>query len=181
MVPVYVIHFYLDKVEVVFPAVVQADKAVELRGAAVEGEAQVADAAFFPFLEQELHHAVLNIALAEGFHAAAANGVQQVIVEIVRFKLLKGVVVHLDGCLGRLVAKVGQLGGNVVFVARVAAEGNAGRLFALPLQVGGGGVEVIDTVLDGIIYHLIYGFLVYLVFSFGIAHHGPAHAAEADE
>ena len=63
----------------------------------------------------------------------------------------------------------------------MAAEGDTGGFFALSHQVGGGGVEVIDPVLNCVIYHLVHGILVYLGPSLCVAGHGPAHAAEADQ
>ena len=164
----------------VFPAVVQADELVELAGRAVEGEAQVADAACLLFLDEEIHHAVLHVALFESGHAAAADGVQEVVVEIVRLQLLEGVLVHLDGSLRRGVVEVGEFRGDEILVARMAAQGDACGLFRLPHQVGGGGVEVIDPMFDGVVHHLIDGLLVddpLPVF----LNHGPAHAAEAQE
>ena len=59
------------------------------------------------------------------------------------------------------------------------AEGNAGGLLALPLQVSRGGVEVIDTMFEGVVHHLVYGLLVNDILSIGILDHGPAHTAKA--
>ena len=181
VVPVHIIHLYLDEVKMVFPAVVQADELVELRRTAVEREAQVADAARLPLLVQELHHPVLHVALAEGFHAAAADGVQEIVVEVVRLELHKGVLIHFYGRLRSLIVEVGELGGNIILLPGMTAEGNTRRLLALSLQVCGGGVKVIDAMFNGIIHHLVHGLLVNFTPAFGIAYHGPAHAAEAQQ
>ena len=68
VVPVHEVHLDLDEVPMVLPAVVQADEFVELAGRAVEGEAQVADAARLLFLDEEIHHSVLHVALFESGH-----------------------------------------------------------------------------------------------------------------
>ena len=62
----------------------------------------------------------------------------------------------------------------------MAAQGNARGFLRLTHQVGGGGVEVIDPVFDGIVHHLIDGFLVDDPLPVHV-NHGPAHAAEAQE
>ena len=115
--------------------VVGLDKFVELRLGSVEGEAHVADAAGLALLHQELHHAVVYVALAEGRVAAASDGVHQVVVKVVRLQLVEGIPVHLLGCLRGCVVEVGQLGGNIIGVAGIAAEGYSGSLFALALEV----------------------------------------------
>ena len=162
-----------------FPGVVHVHERVELVLGPVEGEAQVTDASGGLFLKEKVDHAVFHIAFAVGFFAAPADSMEQVIVKVVRLELLEGLMVHLDGGLGALVAKVGQFGGDEVAAARMPAQGLSGGFFALALQVGGGGVKVIDAMLQRIVHHFVYGLLVDDVFPVGILYHGPAHAAKA--
>ena len=96
MVPVDEVHCNLDEVPVVSPAVVQGDEFVEFSGCAMEGESQIADASCFLLLDEEFHHPVLHVALFESRDAATADGVQEIIVEIVRLQLLEGILVHPD-------------------------------------------------------------------------------------
>ena len=63
----------------------------------------------------------------------------------------------------------------------MTAKGDARGFLALTLQVHGGGVKVVDAVLQGIVHHLVDGFLVNDILPIGILDHGPAHAAEAQQ
>ena len=179
MPPVNVVHLYLHEVPYHFSAVVHLHESVEFLCRSVEGEAQVAYATGLFFLAEEVKHTVLYIPLVECLPAATSYGVEEVVVEVVCLELLERIVVHLDGCLGGPVSKVGKLGGNVVAFPWMAAQGNSGGLFALALQVCGRSVEVIDSVGDGVVHHLVHGFLVYDVLAIVVFYHRPAHTAEA--
>ena len=181
MGPVHVVHLDLDEVPDHLAGVVQFHEVVELMLGAVEGESEVPDPARFLFLAQEVDHAVLYVALLEGLLAAPSDGMEEVVVEIIGLELLEGVPVHPEGGLHRLVSEVGKLRRDEVLLPRMTTQGDARGFFRLPLQVGGGGVEVIDAVFDGIVHHLVHGFLVDDVFPVGVLDHGPAHAAEAQE
>ena len=91
--PVNVVHLNLDKVPVVL--VVCLDELVKLLLPSVEGEAHIADASGFALLEQEVHHSVVHITLAESPVSATADAVHQVVVKVVRLQLIKGIEVHL--------------------------------------------------------------------------------------
>ncbi len=158
---------------------------------AVVGKAEVADDALLALLQQEVEDAVVVVAVAEHLHAvlAAADAVQQQVVDVIDLQLLEGVLEHLDGLLARPRGgrEVRQLGGDEVLVALVPRQGDAGGVLAASLAVSRGGVEVVDAVLDGLVNQLVDHLLVDrrgrfaagspfrgLVFDDGQAHHAVA-------
>ena len=160
--------------------VVHREQVVEHLHVAVVGEAEVAYAAGLALLDEIVEHAVVHIAGVEGFHAAAADAVQQVVVDVVYLQLFHRVVVHLDGAgagLG-LRTEVGELGGHEVAAARMAVQGDAGATLGETAGVGGGGVEIVHTVLDGIV-HLLVDHLLVVFFLAGYL--GQTHHAVAQE
>ena len=91
---------------------------------------------------------------------------EQHIIEIIDLQLLERIVIHRDRgfaapCVGREVRK---LGGDIIFVARIAAEGDPHSMFRTSFAIGGRGVEVVHTVLDGIVSqpvdHLLVDFVI---------------------
>ena len=160
---------------------------VEDADIAVVGEAEVAYAAGLSLLQEKVEDAVVDIALLELLHAVAhADAVQQEVVQVVRLQFLHRVAVHGDGGFAapRGGSEVGQFGGYEVFVTRMPAQGDACSTFGLPLTVGGGGIEVVHAVVDGIVHQLVHHLLVYLLIAFAgtaSAHGGEAHHAEAQE
>ena len=82
MEPVHVVHLYLAEVPFVFLVVVEAP--FERLGIAVEGEAEVSYAAGGAKLRTPVERTVFEIALGESLEAAVANGVEQVVVYVVR-------------------------------------------------------------------------------------------------
>ena len=126
VVPVDIVHLYLCEVPVVL--VVEGHHLVELALLAVERPAEVADAAGLAFLEEEVKDTVVDEAFLKVTLAIlhAAEGVEQVVVDVVDLQVLERLVVHLDAGLIGPVAEVAHLGGHEPFVARMAAEGDAG-------------------------------------------------------
>ena len=178
MVPVDVVHLDLAEIEMVF--LVQFHQLHESLFVSVEREAEFADVAQPAFLHQEIHHPVVAEAAVEG--GFVGQRVQQVVVNVVRAEILQRVPVHLDRqFVGRNRADVRQLGGDEIAVARIALQGFSGRGLALPLQVHGGGVEVVDSAGDRQVDHLVHLFLVDDLAAFGVAGHRPAHAAVAQQ
>ena len=106
--------------------VVHGQHFVEYILRAVERKAQVAYAACFTFFHQEVYHAVFYVAGTESLDAAVANGVEQVVVNVVHLQLLKRTVVHGNGVFACIVGEVGQLGGYKKLLAWMAFERNAG-------------------------------------------------------
>ena len=94
MSPVHVIHLYLD--EVPFVPVVVFKEVVEYLYIPVVGKAEVSDAAFLPFLEQEFEHPVIYVTGAEFGHAVVSHSdsVQQQIVDMVDLEFLERIAVH---------------------------------------------------------------------------------------
>ena len=74
---------------------------------AVEGKAQVADAAGRLLPAEKVDEAVGDVPLVEGILSAPSDGVEKVVVEVVRPELLEGFLVHLQGALRGPVAKIG--------------------------------------------------------------------------
>ena len=179
MAPVHVIHLDLDKVPVVFP--VQGQEFVQRLLVAMERESQLADGPFLPLLEQEIHHPVFNITHLESAISATADGMQEVVVDIIRLQLLERVAVHPQGSFARGVLEIGQLGGPEEILSRMPVEGDGGSPLRLTAQVSGRSVEVIDTVVDRIIHQLVHFFLVDNVFPVGTGFLRPAHAAVAQQ
>ena len=176
IVPVQVVQLYLHEVPVIF--VVTAQHLVEHRFLPVEREAEVADAASLTLLHQEVHHAVVHVASIELVHTAA-DGVQQVVVQIVHLQFFHRVVVHLNSLLTAPVVavEVRQLRGHKVLRALMAAQGDARAAFRLSLTIDGAGVEVVHAVFDGIVHLTIDHLLVKLVFIVHLrrqAHHAIA-------
>ena len=104
--PVDIIHLYLDEVPVHLPAVVEGDQFLESRLVTVEGETEIADAPGLFFLEQEIYHAVVDIALAVCSHTSPSDGVEKVVIKVVGLELLEGGFVHFERCLRSLVGEI---------------------------------------------------------------------------
>ena len=144
--------------------VVTAQHLIEHRFLPVERETEVADAASLTLLHQEVHHTVVHIASIELVHTAA-DGVQQVIVQIVHLQLLHRVAVHLNRLLTAPVVavEVRQLRGHEVLRALVTAQGDARATLRLSLTVDGAGIEVVHAVLDSIVNLTVDHLLVELI------------------
>ena len=115
---------------------------------------------------------------------------EQVVVEVIRPQVLEGVLIHLHaGIVQFLAAKpspveavVGHLRGNVIRVARMAAESDARGFFRQPLTIRWRGVEIVYAVLQRIVHQPVYLFLVHhLPLAIGIRHHRPAHTSVAEQ
>lgn len=118
------------------------------------GESEVADASGFALFQQEVQHAIVQIAGAEGFHAAHADAVQQEVVDVVHLQVAEGAVIHGKGLFAAVRAgtEVGQLCGKEEFLPWVAFQGNARGALRQTLHIGGGGVEIVHSVGNGIVY-----------------------------
>ena len=179
VVPVEVVELDLDEVPV--DVIVHGQHFVEDLLLSVEGPAEVADAAGFTLLYEEVQHAVVDVSLVEVLHGLA-DGVQQVIVDVVCLQVDERLAVHGHRTLAAWISEVGELGGDVVGVPGVAFEGYAGGVLGEAAQICRGGVEIVDTVLDGVIHQCVYHFLVnLLVLSLGSFFHRPAHAAVTEQ
>ena len=140
MPPIQVVELNLDKIPLVLVVVVQ--QIVKHGNFAMIGETQIADDAFLALLHQVVEDAVVDIALPEQFHGllagAAANGVQQHVVDVIDLELFEGVLEHLDAGgtgLGRRI-EVGELGGDEKFFTFVTAQGDARGALAQAAAVG---------------------------------------------
>ncbi len=183
--PVDIVHLYLRKIPMIF--VMKSHHLVELILSAMERPTQVADTSSLAFLHEEIKDTVVDEALLKVTLAIlhAAKGMEQVIIDVVYLQFLERLAIHLDAGLIGPIAEVAHLGGNEPFLAWMTAEGDARGLLRHTLEVDRGGVEVVDTVLDGIVNHLIDEFLI----EFGVgmftqgaaAFDGQSHHAESKE
>ena len=175
-VPVQIVQLYLHEIPMVL--VVQGKNLVEHLLLAMKRETEVADAAGLSLLHEEVHHAVVHITRVELLHSAA-NGVQQVVVDIVHLQLLHGVAVHLDGLLALMVLgiEVRELRGYEVLRALVAAQRDTRAAFRLSLTVDGTGVDIVQSVLQGVVNLTVNHLLVELLVIIGLrrqTHHAVA-------
>ena len=182
MPPVYVVQ--LDLYEVPFQFVVAGEQVVKDFDVSMIGESEVADASDFALFQQEVQHAVVQIAGTEGFHAAHADAVQQEVVDVVHLQVAEGAVIHGKGLFAAVRAgtEVGQLCGKEEFLPWVAFQGNARGALRQTLHIGGGGVEIVHSVGNGIVYQVVHGFLVYFVsIPVGAFPGGPSHASVSQQ
>ncbi len=158
--PVEVVELYLHKVPLAL--VMAGEEVVEHLDIAMVGEAEILDASSLAFSQHEVEHAVVQIARRETLHASLPYGMEQIIVDVIHTQFLERVAIHLDRLLAapRLLTEVRQLGGNEIFVARVATEGYSRTVFRHSLTVGRRRVEIVDAMLDGIVHKTIDHLLV---------------------
>ena len=160
---------------------VQFDEGVECVLRSVEGEAEVADTAGLTLLEEELHHVVVLVSVLEHRVPATSDRVEEVVVDVVGAQVLERPVVHLFRFPFRPAVEVGEFGCREVSVPGIAAQGYAGGLFRLSLQICGGGVEVVHPVIVGVIDQLVHRVLVDVLSAVGVFNHGPTHAAVSEQ
>ena len=167
MSPVYVVQLNLHEIPVVFVVVV--DEPVEDLHVSVIGEAEVANAACLALADEEVKQSVVDEARAEVVHAATTNGVHQVVVDVVHLKAFERALIHLLRFLKTLhvPALVRHLRCDIVRFARVAFQGDARHV--LRVSIGRSRVEVVHTVLNSIVHHLVH-----LLLASGQAHHTEA-------
>ena len=181
VLPVHVVKLYLHKVPLVF--VVLGEQIIKHLHVSMIGKTQVADAPGFTFLEQEVQHAVVQVALMEVFHAASSHAVQEHVVDVIHLQFLEGVMVHGKGTLSglRLGREVGELGGYIVALAGMPAQGDAHGPLREALAIGGGSVKIVHAMLDGVVHLAVDHLLVYLLLLVTHLLGGQAHAAISQE
>ena len=167
MSPVYVVQLNLHEIPVVFVVVV--DEPVEDLHVSVIGETEVANAACLALADEEVKQSVVDEARAEVVHAATTDGVHQVVVDVVHLQTLERALVHLLRFLEALYvpALVRHLRCDIVRLAWVAFQGDARHV--LRVSIGRSRVEVVHTVLNSIVHHLVH-----LLLASGQAHHTEA-------
>ncbi len=147
---------------------------VEDRYIAVEREAQVAYASLLALLHQPVQQSVVQEALAQVVHPATAYAVQQQIVDIVGLQVLQAVLEYLAALLEAVLlgAEVGELRSYIVRVSRASAllQGDAQRFLALSAAVGWRRVEVVHTVLQGVVRQSVHLLLVDNLIVWAVAH-----------
>ena len=147
----------------------------------MEGQSELADLSFLTLLEEEFKDSVVLETLLETFGSAASEGVEEVVVDVVDLEVLEGVVVELHGDLAVVALEVGHLGGDVVAVSGVPAEGYSHGFLALTLEIDWGCVEVVDSVGESVVNQVVDVLLVDDVFPVGVLFHRETHAAVAQK
>jgi len=164
----------LDLHELEFTFVLREEFLQELRTAVV-GEAQVADLALVPHLE-DVRDDVVVLALVD-LDRPLRDVVQEVEVEIIRLALLQGNVEQGDVVDGAGEGVTGELVRDVVAVPGILAQGFRHRQFGFAVEIGVGRVEVVDAGGDGRVEHGVDLGLVDLARR---RIRGKAHAAKAE-
>ena len=162
MEPVDVVHLDLAEVPLVLAVALEAP--LEHLGVAVEGEAEVADALLLAQFHAPVERAVLEVALREGLEPAVADGVEEVVVDVVGLEELQRLLEHLPALVERILLRreVGELRRHDVVASRIAAcrerptEARLGPAHA----VGRRGVEVVDPAVEHELHLRIEEFLV---------------------
>ena len=162
MPPVHVVHLDLAEVPLVFAVVVETP--LERLGIAVVREAEVADVLLLAQFHAPVECAVVEVALRERLEAAVADGVQKVVVDVVRAEKPQRSLEHLFARLQWILLRreVGELGGDDVVTARVAVCGQ--RLAEAPLGLASTvrrrRVEVVHAVVEHVLDLSVQEFLV---------------------
>ena len=122
MTPVEEVHLNLYKVPMELVVVFQ--QVVEGTDVTMIGESKVLDASCLTLLQQEFQQSIVEESLVQGVHAAIANAVQQVVVDVVDLQPFEGLLVHALRLAEapQTSVLVGHLGGDKEFVARMAAQ-----------------------------------------------------------
>ena len=180
MPPVNVVELYLH--EVPMHLVVHGKHFVEHVHRTVERESEIADAPCFTLLNQEFYHSILDITLAECLYASVADGMQQVIVDIVRLQVLERLAVHSYRILARIVGEVRQFRGQIIRLSRITAQRYAGGFLRPSLNIHRRCVEIVHAVLYRVIHQSVHRVLIYNVaVAVGRRHCRPAHASVAEQ
>ena len=130
----------------------------------MKGETEVSDTARLSLFQQIVHHAIIHIAAIELFHASS-DSVQQIVVEIIHLQLLQGVMIHLLCFVESpiVVVKVRQLGSHEILTALMTTESNTRTAFRLTLTINRRSVEIVHTMLNGVVNLLVDHFLIKLI------------------
>ena len=140
------------------------------------GESEVADAACLALFQQEVEQSVIDETAFEILHATAADGVQQIVVDVVHLQFLEGSLIHLFGLVEvpEAFVLVRHLGGYEIFLTGMTAEGNAGGHFRLSAVIDGSRIKIVDAVGDGVVHFLIHHILINLAVFLRQSHHTVA-------
>ena len=111
MFPVYIIHLDLHEIPMIF--LMQIHENVEYFLLSMERETQITDASCLALSHEEIQQSVLYISFLENL-VRKADGMEQIVVEIIRLQCRHGIVVHLQTSLARRVVEVRQFRRNVV-------------------------------------------------------------------
>ena len=127
----------------------------------MERKSEITDSPCFSFLNEIVKHSVLNISGTESLYAAIADGMKQIIVDIVHLKFLERPLVHLYGILARIVREIRQLCCYIEFIPRMTFKSYTCRFFRPSLNINRRRVVIVHSMRHGIVNKLIYCILIY--------------------
>ena len=179
MLPVHIVHLYLHEIPMIF--VMQSEEMVKCLLAPVERKAQMAYPSCLAFLQHEVHHPVVHVTLLECLHSATSDGMQKIIVEIIRPQLLHRVPVDFQRSLCSPDIEIRHLRRDIIAVPRITAQRLACSGLRLSLEICRGSVIIIHTVAVRIIHHLVNSLLVNHILPVRTLDHRPPHAAVTEK
>ena len=94
MLPVHIVELNLYEVPMVF--LVQFHQGIKAGLVSVKGESEISDASLLPLLHQEIHHPIVHESFIKLCHASAADGVEEIVVQMVGLEIVQRVMVHLQ-------------------------------------------------------------------------------------
>ena len=182
MTPIDIVELDLYHVPSISAFVMKLEQIVEYLHISVERETQVADASFLALFQQMVEHAIVQEASFELFHTSHTDAMQKHVVDVVHLQFLERVFVHLQGFFATplVLLQVRNLGCNVPLVTRMAIQGNTGHTLAITVAIHRSRIEIVHTMLNGIIHQSVYTFLVYFA-CFLVDHTEPTQASVSQQ
>ena len=158
IMPILIVHLDLRKVPMSLALVVHLHHIFQHLDVAMIGESHVADATSFFLFHQELMHADVQIIGVKLIYtcytartkAAKTGTMYQVIVQIIYLQFLERAMIpgkrHI-AVVSIGIEEGGQLGGDVVAIARMALQGDARGTFRLSAAIVRRCVEIVHAML----------------------------------
>ena len=122
MFPIHIIKLYLYKIP--FHLIMQGQRIIICIYRTMKRESQITDTPCLPFLQQKFHHSIINIPCFESLCSATADGVEQIVINIIRLQILERLAIHSNGILTAIIAEIRQLGSNEQLLTRMTFQRN---------------------------------------------------------
>ena len=105
---------------------------------------------------------VVKESAIQRFHTTTSNAVKQVVVNMIYLQTLERLIIHLLGFfkVPQVIPLVRHLRGYEVFLSRMATQGITSQYLRTASHIHRGRVEIVHTMLDGVIHQLVYFFLI---------------------
>ena len=123
MFPIHIIKLYLYKIP--FHFIVQGECIIICVYRTVKRESQIADTPRLPLFQQKFHHSVINIPCLESLRSATTDGVEQIVIDIIRLQILERLAIHGNGILTAIITEIREFGSNEQFLTRMTFQRNA--------------------------------------------------------